>query len=328
VPLAGKMIWKVGEFSQEGKTKTNVRSHKPNAQNHYANFSVTLEKANVCFSKSLTNDSFSFLMPKASVKNHLLTQFNVYDPTAPTSSDCMGLRMYNVWPYQHMIAFGNENVKLADDVAEVLTGPFSLVHLINHHRGKRTLLEQLRDHKQQKTTLPQDLLQLELAILQKPRRLISFGNEAEPTLSFKDHLVEKIKLIGNDISNETVKRHIDHRMLGMAMAMFKNAEGDKIELSKGQIAVKLKAVCGSISDETINLYIENKMVGVATNPTFEQCIDHELLERINQKIVKRTEKVELLEGIVDTFKQMLMVTHPQKVAKFKADYPDLSDMFD
>jgi hypothetical protein len=75
-----------------------------------------------------------------------------------------------------------------------------------------------------------------------------------------------------------------------------------------------------VNKERAETFIENKLKGIASNVLIDKCIGDEITKRLNAKILKRVEKIQTLEGIEGTFKEMLPVTQCKKVARFKEEY--------
>lgn len=65
-----------------------------------------------------------------------------------------------------------------------------------------------------------------------------------------------------------------------------------------------------------------------TNLLIDQWLEKEITKHIELKIANRIEKIEILEGIVGSFKETLSVAQPKKIARFKKEYPYLDDMFE
>jgi hypothetical protein len=82
-----------------------------------------------------------------------------------------------------------------------------------------------------------------------------------------------------------------------------------------------------LDEEKAKHCIENKIKEVASNVLIDQCITEEMEKHIDLKIKKSAKKIELLESVVGTFKDMLKVIQPKKVARFKEDYDFLGEMF-
>ncbi|MBA3814162.1 MAG: sel1 repeat family protein [Alphaproteobacteria bacterium] len=278
--IAGKMIWKHGEYLLKDSMNTNERRKKPEGKEHYDKFGRIFANASTCLPKALEEGSFSFMTPKKDVANHLLQTFKVHNPSHPTSSDEVGLRLYKVCN-STLLAFGNENVKLCDAVMEILEGPGSLAGLIKHHQKKIDLLEKLK--KQIGAEWDEESCVITKNILTKPQRKFTWGND-ESKASFGDGLATSLK-----------------KTYG-------------IEVTKTKEAIEKK-----LGKKTVNPLIDMHI---------DQYIKNELPQYIEAKIKKRNDKIELLEEIVEIFKDMVKVTQPKKVGRFKTEYDFLDGMFD
>jgi TPR repeat protein len=82
-----------------------------------------------------------------------------------------------------------------------------------------------------------------------------------------------------------------------------------------------------LDEEKAKLCIDKKIKRVASNILIDQCIHEEMEKHVDLKIQKSVKKIALLESVVETFKDMLLATHPRKAARFKEDYDFLGEMF-
>lgn len=297
-PLAGKMGWKYGEYLREDSMKTNERNaHKPEGKEHYKNFSETLLNASLFLPKALKDESFIFMTPKAAVREHLLKSFKVYDPLNPTHSDESGVRLYNVCD-RTVMAFGNENVQLGDQITSILEGKYSLSALINHHQKKLKLLEKLRAQKEEllesrwvkkekDAVLDEKYLKLEYSILAKPARQYVWGGK-HPSLVPSDCLAGALE------KTYGIRKSVTKTSLA------KMSKGEKIH---------------PLLELNINRELQR------------DDLQLQILVHLDEKIAKRVEKISVLEEIVENFQQMLTIVQPKKIAKFKKDYDFLGDMF-
>lgn len=297
-PLAGKMGWKYGEYLREDSMKTNERNaHKPEGQEHYNNFSKTLLNASLFLSKALDEGSFAFMTPKTSVREHLLKSFKVYDPLNPTPSDEIGVRLYNLWD-RTVMAFGNKNVILGDQIMNILEGKYSLSALINHHQKKLDLLEKLREKKEdllerrwvkkeKNAVLDEEYLKLEYSILAKPDRQYEWGG-GKPTLVPADCLANSLE------KTYGIRKNVTKTYLA------KMSKGEKIH---------------PLLELNINRELQRDELQLQT------------LVHLDEKITKRMKKIAVLKGILENFQEMITTTQPKKVSKFRKDYDFLGDMF-
>lgn len=272
--IGSKMLWKYGEYINEGLIEGNPRKkHKPEKEQHYSFFGEILANAPLFLQKVLEGDSFIAMTPKKEVMDHLLTTFN-YTPLDCTAN---GLWLY---PQDDKIclAFGNEAVQEANILERHF---FCIQNLITSSQNKKDLLEKLWTQKKTGAPLDQEMLTLESRILQKPKRCILFQGEGEEKPSFLHTLLCSLQ--------ETIPE---------------------------------------MTEEALLAYLEQREKGASKSLSIEGIIEEKIVEKIQCKIIKLDEKIDLLKNIMDSFDEELEKTWHRRVTCFKLKYPFLEDMFD
>lgn len=178
------------------------------------------------------------------------------------------------------------------------------------------------------------------------RTVLAFGNENVKLCDGVMDVLEGKYGLPNLIHHHQKKRDLLER-LKTQTALSLDEETRKLEYS---LFAKPEQLCGwdgeapkqafadilvrslqnkfNLDEDKAKLHLENKRKGRATNPLIDQFLEKEITEHIDLKIGKRAEKIEILEGIVDSFKDVLLLPRPQRVARFREEFPYLGDMFE